>query len=101
ATAAAAAPAAGRHPRASATGTRTATWIASTAATPAILAETRAGRPSGVAPRRFSTRYSRSKPVAMARLTIAVDITARARTPGARKVTERGVPVGRTSASEK
>ena len=43
--------------------------------------------PSGVTPSRLSTPYWRSKPVAMPRLTIAVDMTARARMPGARKST--------------
>ncbi len=53
----------------------------------AVLAARRAGRPSGVERSRLSTPYWRSKPVAMPRLTIAVDMTARARMPGARNVT--------------
>ncbi len=45
------------------------------------------GGRAGWRPRRLSTPYWRSNPVAMPRLTIAVDITARARMPGARKST--------------
>ncbi len=42
-------------------------------------------RDSGVAPSRLSTPYRRSKPVAIAWLVNAVDMTARAITPGVRK----------------
>ena len=39
-------------------------------------------RVSGVAPSRFKTKYERSKPVAMPRLTIDEDMIAMARIPG-------------------
>ena len=55
--------------------------------TVAVLAAIRPVRDSGVAPSRFSTPYRRSKPVAMAWLVNAVDITASAMMPGARKST--------------
>ena len=64
-----------------------------------ILAASRAGRPSGVAASRLNTPYWRSNPVAIPRLTMAVDITARARIPGARKVTASVTPAGFGSTS--
>ena len=48
------------------------------------------GRGRGVPPRRFRTPYWRSKAVAMPRLTIAVDITARASTAGKTDLHGRG-----------
>ena len=67
----------------------------------AVLAASRRGRPSGVVPSRLSTPYWRSNPVAMPRLTMAVDITARARMPGARKSTGCASVGEATSTSEK
>jgi hypothetical protein len=54
-------------------------------------------------PKRFSTPYCRSKPVPMPRLTMALDITASASTPGVRKSTGSSKPAGtgNTSPSEK
>ena len=79
------------------------TWMARRQPTMAILAPTRRGRPSGVAPSRLSTPYWRSKPVPIPRLTMALDITARARMPGVRKSTGSATPagMGSTSTSEK
>ena len=57
----------------------------STAITVLVLAAISPVRDSGVAPSRFSTPYLRSKPVAIAWLVNAVDITASAITPGVRK----------------
>jgi hypothetical protein len=90
-----------RQPRRTAITTIRANCTTSTITTPVVLAARRAGRPSGVDPSRFSTPYWRSKPVAMPRPTIAVDITARARIPGARKSTASSVPVGSTSTTLK
>ena len=75
----------GCHPNRTAAIHRTTIWSSSTTKMAAPLASRRAGRPSGVVPRRLSTPYCRSNPVAIPRLTIPVDMTARARTPGARK----------------
>ena len=72
-----------------------------TTRTPTTFAPIRRGRPSGVVPSRFNTRYDRSNPVAIARPVKAVDSTAIASTPGARNVTGSLVPVGNTSTSEK
>ncbi len=72
-------------------------WTISIKTTAAVFAATSRGRPRGVAPRRLSTPYDRSNPVAMPRLTMAVDITARARMPGARKSIGSPSPVGSTS----
>ncbi len=93
----------GSQPRARAVGTSTATWMSSTTSTIEILAAMSRGRPSGVEPRRLSTPYWRSNPVPMPRLTMAVDITARARMPGVRNCTEWSTPsgLGSTSTSEK
>ena len=77
----------GCQPRRTAAIQSTMIWSISTAKIAATLAASRAGRPRGVVPSRLSTPYWRSKPVAMPRLTMAVDMTARARIPGARKST--------------
>ena len=67
-----------------------------------VLAPSSSGRVSGVEPSRLSTPVWRSNPVAMARLTIAVDMTARASTPGNRKSTgARRCRSGSTSTFEK
>ena len=50
-----------------------------------VLAAISPVRDSGVAPSRLSTPYLRSKPVAIAWLVNAVDMTASAITPGVRK----------------
>ena len=92
---------AGCQPRRAATPMSTATWMTSTARMAMVLAARSAGRPRGVAPSRLSTPYWRSKPVAMPRPTMAVDITARARMPGARKSTGSFTPTGRMSTDEK
>ena len=68
------------QPMTTATTTSNVHWAASTTATEPAFAAMRRLRPSGVAPRRFSTWYERSKPVAIPVLTIAVDITAKATT---------------------
>jgi hypothetical protein len=85
----------GSHPSANAAITMTTVWITSSTTTIAILAETHRVRPRGVAPRRFNTLYCRSKPVPMPRLTIALDMTARARIPGVRKFTALSTSSGR------
>ncbi len=64
-----------------------------------ILAPTQRPRPSGVLPSRLRTPYWRSNPVLIPRLTIALDMTARASTPGARKSTGSLTPSGRGSTS--
>src|SRR5713226_6484377 len=92
---------AGSQPSRRATTTSTATCTTSTARTASVLAASRAGRPSGDAPRRFSTPYWRSKPVAIPRPTMAVDMTASARTPGATKSTGWVRPMNPTSTVEK
>ena len=63
----------------------TTAWASSTAATVTVLAAISPRRDSGVAPSRFSTPYLRPTPVAIAWLVNAVDSTASARMPGARK----------------
>ncbi len=50
-----------------------------------VLAAISPARDSGVAPRRLSTPYLRSNPVAIAWLVNAVDMIASAITPGVRK----------------
>ena len=89
----------GSQPRARAVGTSTTTCSSSMASTMAILAPSSRGRPSGVVPSRLSTPYWRSKPVPMPRLTMAVDMMARARMPGARKSTGSSIPAGLGSTS--
>ena len=77
--------ASGRQPMARATSRISAPCSSSTAITVAVLAAISPARDSGVAPSRLSTPYRRSKPVAMAWLVNAVDITASAMIPGVRK----------------
>ena len=60
-------------------------WASSMAITVTVLAAISPVRDSGVAPSRLSTPYLRSKPVAIAWLVNAVDMTASAITPGVRK----------------
>ena len=69
----------------------------------AVLAATHRLRPRGVVPSRLSTLYWRSNPVPIPRLTMALDMTARANTPGARKSTPAVTPSGKgkTSTREK
>ena len=62
-----------------------ATCATSTTSTVTVLAAISPRRDSGVAPSRLSTPYRRSKPVPMAWLVNAVDITASARMPGTTK----------------
>ena len=91
----------GRQPRASPMRDKTANCSTSTNATVDALAARRRGRPSGVAPSSLSTPYFRSKPVAMPRPTMAVDITARARMPGATACTRLPSPRSTTFTVEK
>ena len=83
--------------------TSTASCSISTTTIAPIFAASSWRRVSGVEPSSLSTPVERSKPVAMARLTIAVDITARARMPGTRKSTGSSSRsgVGSTSTVEK
>ena len=62
-----------------------------------VLAAIRPQRGSGEAASRFRTPYRRSKPVAIACPVNAVDITASARMPGARKSTASPSPVSTMS----
>ena len=82
----------GRQPSPVATAVMIAAWSSSMMMTVAVLAEIRPPRDRGVAPSRLSTPYRRSKPVAIAWLVNAVDMTARAMMPGARKSTRLPLP---------
>ena len=92
---------AGRHPSIRPIGNSTIICTTSTQKTLIIFASISLERPSGVAPKRFSTWYERSKPVAIPRLTMALDITARARMPGNKNCAGLSVSVGRTSTRPK
>ena len=92
---------AGFHPRRRPIGKRTAACKSSTTNTERIFAITNCDFDSGVAPRRLRTRYDRSKPVAIPRLTIEVLMMATARTPGTRKFNGSVSPLGNTSTEPK
>ena len=77
----------GDQPSARPTTLSSATCRISTPSTPSVFAASSPGRDSGVVPSRRSTPYRRSKPVPIAWPVNAVDITARASTPGTRKST--------------
>ena len=66
--------------------TKTVTCTSSTTLTDPALAQMRRPRPSGVTPRRLSTWYERSNPVAIPVLTIAVEISDKVSTAATKRV---------------
>lgn len=91
----------GRQPSNSPTKLTSTTWKTSINITTSVLAPKSRGLPSGVVPSRLSTPYCRSKPVEMARLTMAVEMTANAKMAGTRKSNGSRSPLGNTSSVPK
>ena len=87
----------GDQPSAKAITVSRTTWRTSVTSTESVFAVISPQRGSGEEASRFRTPYRRSKPVAIAWPVNAVDITASARMPGARKSTALPAPVSTMS----